>query len=283
MTGGRARAGAETANSPLNGPLNGRGASGRTAVLLLEPRGAIRSGLTRELRALRMEPIPIDLPLLEAGTPALMEGAGWMRPLLIADGEGARRAVRSLRRAGHLNPVLVYQDFRRSERATELLEAGADCVLTLPLRGAELGARIHALLRRAHGHAAPEVRSGPLSVPLDHRPPTVNGAQIPLTEAEGALLRLLALNLDRPVSRDRLYELLYEASETKPFVRILDRFVCNIRRRIGELWPEGAERLRTLPGYGYALVSADPDADERSVLHFQAEPCDMRKTEQVKP
>ncbi len=256
------------------GPAPGSRGGGRASVLLLEPRPAIRSGLVRELRGLRMDPLSLDLALLGPGGAALTEGSGGMRPVLIADGEGVARAIRAVRRAGHRNPILVYQDFRRSERAVELLQSGADCVLTLPLRGAELEARISALHRRSFGHAAGEVRSGPLSVPLDRAPARIGGAPLQMPEAEGALLRLLALNLDRPVSRDRLYEHLYESSEAKPFSRILDRYICNIRRRIGEVWPEGTGRIRTLPGYGYVLIS---DADERTGLHVQAEPCDMRK------
>lgn len=257
-------------------PVSGPNGGGRGSVLLVEPRPSIRSGLVRELRGLRLDPVLIDLSLLESGGGALTEGAGGMRPLLVADGDGVGRGVRAVRRAGHRNPVIVYQDFRRSERAVELLRAGADCVLTLPLRAAELEARIGALHRRAFGHAAGEVRSGPLIVPLDRSPPRVGETLVPMPEVEGALLRLLALNLDRPVSRDRLYEHLYEASDTKPFGRILDRYVCNIRKRIARVWPTGADRIRTVPGYGYLLIS---DRAEPTGLHVQEETCDMRKKE----
>lgn len=253
------------------------GAAGRSCVILIEPRPMIRAGLSRELRGLRMEPITISAELLGAGLHALAEGAGWTRPLLIADGDGVRSGVRALRRAGHRNPVLVYQDFRRSERATDLLDAGADCVLTLPLRGVELEARILAIQRRAHGHADAEVRSGHLTVPLDRRPASVDGEPIRLTDTEGALLRHLALNLDRPVSRDHLYEFLYEATESKPFVRILDRFICNIRQGIAELWPDGGRTLRTLPGYGYMFVSTDTVEPRSELLQSRAKACDMRK------
>lgn len=260
----------------LPGPAPALRGGGRASILLLEPRPAIRSGLVRELRGLRLDPIQADLALLLSGGAVLSEGAAGMRPVLIADGEGVSRGLRAIRRAGHHNPILVYQDFRRSERAVELLRAGADGVLTMPLRGVELEARISALHRRAFGHAAGEVRSGPLNVPLDRAPARIDGAPLPMPEAEAALLRLLALNLDRPVSRERLYEHLYEASEAKPYSRILDRYVCNLRRRIAEVWPAGADRIRTLPGYGYALVS---DRGEQTGLHPEAEPCDMRKKE----
>lgn len=235
-----------------------RGMCGWSSVLLIDQRPLIRAGLTRELRGLRMEPILIAPDLSGAGLAPLSEGAGRSRPVLIADGEGARRTIGLIRRSGHHNPIIAYQDFRRSERAVELLEAGADQVLTLPLRGVELEARITAIQRRTHGTAQAEVTTGPLVIPLDRRPPMINGSTLTLPDAEAALLRHLALNLGRPVSRDRLYELLYETSETKPYLRILDRYVCNIRRRISEVWPEGAARIRTVSGYGYALLSGPP-------------------------
>lgn len=231
------------------------GTCGWSSVLLMEHRPRIRAGLARELRGWRMEPILIGPDLSGPGLLPLSEGAGRSRPVLVADTGGAPRAIELIRRPGHRNPIIAYQDFKRSDRAVQLLEAGADQVLTLPLRGAELQARITTILRRAHGTAEAQTVTGPLVVPFDRRPPTLFGVPLRLPEAEAALLRHLAMNLDRPVSRDRLYELLYESSEIKPYLRILDRYVCNLRRRISERWPDGASRIRTLTGYGYALLS----------------------------
>jgi len=211
-----------------------------------------------------MEPILMSHDLSGAGLSPLSEGAGRKRPVLIADADRARRTIALMRRAGHQNPILVYQDFRRSDRAIELLEAGADHVMTLPLRGAELEARIAAIQRRSHGNAQGQVATGRLLIPLSRRPPMIGAETLSLPDAEAALLRHLALNLGSPVSRDRLYELLYETSETKPYLRILDRYVCNIRRRIAEHWPEGATRIRTLSGYGYSLLG-DGDAKNSGV------------------
>jgi len=205
-----------------------------------------------------MEPILTDQDLLEAEASEVGGASGLMRPLLLPDGETIPRLLGALRRAGRVGPIIVYQDFRRSGRVCELLEAGADYVMTLPLKGPEVEARLLALLRRAHGQLAPEVRAGELRVPLDRTPPRVGGESLSLPEAEAILLRLLALNIDRPVSRDHLYEALYDSGDHKPFPPIIDRYICNLRRRIGSVSSEAAERILTVPGYGYRLLSAPP-------------------------
>jgi DNA-binding response OmpR family regulator len=238
--------------------LSGRMLTGRACVYLCEPRSGLREGLMRELRSQRFEPVLVDPEALEAEAAKGGDGVGWMRPLLLPDGDGTRRLLIALRRAGLANPILVYQDFRRSARACELLEAGADYVMTLPLKGPEVEARILALLRRAHRHLGPEVHIGDLRVPLDRAPPRIGSEPLRLPDAEATLLRLLALNLGRPVSRDLLYEALYEAGDHKPFPPIIDRYICNLRHRIRALWPEGADRIATVPGYGYLLSPVAP-------------------------
>lgn len=235
--------------------LTGRQLTGRATVYLCETRAGLREGLTRELRAQRFEPVLIEQEALETEA---VKGSGWMRPFLIPDGDTTHRLLVAIRRAGLVNPIIVYQDFRRSGRACELLEAGADYVMTLPLKGPEVEARILALLRRAHRHLGPEVHIGDLRVPLDRAPPRIGSEPLRLPDAEATLLRLLALNLGRPVSRDLLYEALYEAGDHKPFPPIIDRYICNLRHRIRALWPEGADRIATVPGYGYLLSPVAP-------------------------
>jgi two-component system, cell cycle response regulator CtrA len=254
--------GKEQPQLPVHNPYRPRsperGQGGRAGAFLFESRPGLRVALIREFRGARFEPVLIAPDFFEGGMRPLSEGAGWVRPVLIGEAEGARRAIIALRRSGHQNPVLVYQEKECPERAADLIRAGADSVLTLPLTAAELGARITALQRRLAGHAAPEARFGPLTVPFGPQKITVGKDPLPMPEAEATVLRLLALNLNRPVSRDQLYEHLYEASEMKPFMRILDRYVCNLRRRIGAVWPDGAGLIRTMSGYGYMLSCAVP-------------------------
>jgi DNA-binding response OmpR family regulator len=239
------------------------GMAGWSTALLIEPRLSIRAGLIRELRRMRMDPVPLEPDLSGSGLAPLSEGAGPDRPVLVADQEGARRMIAMIRRSGHDNPIIAYQDFRRSDRIIALLDSGADQVISLPLRGVELEARIMAIRRRAYGTAQAQITTGPLTIPLDRRPPMIGDKTLKIPEAEAALLRHLALNLGKPVSRDQLYDRLYEASDTKPFPRILDRYVCNIRRRIAERWPEGPDRIRTVSGYGYALLAGPLLTGER--------------------
>lgn len=225
------------------------------AILILESRPAVIRKIRRELHAYHIRPTPIQADLSLSGSVIPSRGSGLLHPILVADGAGLCREIRSLRRAGCQNPILVYQDLRESERAMALIEAGADCVLELPLDGDEVAARIAQIQRRSRGIAGPEVAAGRMTIPLDWRPARIENERISLTWVENMLLRQLALNLDEPVSRDELYDLLYEGTEARPFGRIIDRHVCNIRKKIARSWPEGASHIRTLPGYGYSLGS----------------------------
>lgn len=233
----------------------GRQATGLSCVYICETRPALREGLTRELGAQRLFPVMMDPETAGPFTKVAEEGVGWMRPFLIPDEERTLRLISGIRRVAPANPIIVYQDFRRSGRVCELLNAGADFVMTLPLRGAEVEARIVTLLRRAYGHSGGRVRIGPLSIPLDRSTPMVGTEPFSLPEAELSLLRMLALNLDRPVSRELLYETLYESGDHKPFPSIIDRYICNLRRRLGLAAPDIADQITTVPGYGYALRS----------------------------
>jgi two-component system, cell cycle response regulator CtrA len=233
----------------------GRQATGLSCVYICETRPALREGLIRELRARRLSPVMMDPETTGPLTKMAEEGVGWMRPFLIPDEGRTPQLISSIRRVAPANPIIVYQDFRRSGRACDLLDAGADFILTLPLRGAEVEARLFTLLRRAYGHSGGRVRIGPLTIPLDRSSPMLGAEPLPLPEAEMSLLRMLALNLDRPVSRELLYETLYESGDQKPFPSIIDRYICNLRRRVSLAAPEIADQITTVPGYGYALRS----------------------------
>jgi two-component system phosphate regulon response regulator OmpR len=140
------------------------------------------------------------------------------------------------------------------------LEMGADDYLPKPFNPRELLARIQALIRRqrmlgAHvGASANEevLRFGAFALHVAERRLERDGAEVPLTTAEFALLQALALHPNRPLGRDRLIELArgrdHEATE-----RSIDVQVMRLRRLI-ETDPAQPRHIQTVWGVGYVFV-----------------------------
>ena len=187
-------------------------------------------------------------------------------------GEDGLAICRRLRAQGETIPILMLT--ARGDPVDRIvgLEMGADDYLPKPFNPRELVARIQALVRRqrmlgAHlgGPVAPadaESRFGGFSLRLDQRRLLKDGQDVPLTTAEFALLRALALHPHRPLGRERLIELAY-GPEHQATDRSIDVQVMRLRKLI-EADQANPRHIRTVWGVGYvfipegAAVSAPP-------------------------
>ncbi|MGK7297231.1 MAG: response regulator transcription factor, partial [Candidatus Wenzhouxiangella sp. M2_3B_020] len=115
---------------------------------------------------------PLDLAIVDLGLP----------------GRSGLEVVKELRRAGKKYPVLILTARDHWQDKVEALDSGADDYLTKPFRTEELIARVHALLRRAGGHASSELTFGPLRVNLTSRKVDLAGKPVDLTQFEYKLL-----------------------------------------------------------------------------------------------
>ena len=89
--------------------------------------------------------------------------------LQLSDGP-AYRVVRSMRAASLKVPVLILSDGASSlDAKVEVLDQGADDVLTTPCDMRELLARVRAVVRRSQGHAKSALTLGPVELWLDKR------------------------------------------------------------------------------------------------------------------
>jgi two-component system phosphate regulon response regulator OmpR len=182
-------------------------------------------------------------------------------------GEDGLSACRRLRVHGETIPILMLTARGDPVDRVVGLEMGADDYLAKPFNPRELAARIRALVRRQRllgAHHGPvtdeggEVRFGPFVLRLDQRRLLRGQKEVPLSTAEFALLRALALQPRRPLGRDRLLQLAYgprhEATE-----RSIDVQVMRLRKLV-EADPSNPRHIRTVWGVGYEFV---PDADAR--------------------
>lgn len=139
------------------------------------------------------------------------------------------------------------------------LEVGADDYVAKPFNPRELLARVKAVLRRGIPAAktAPVIRFGPFSLNLDAHTLQRDGIPVDITTAEFTLLRILAQNPGRVLTRDQLVGLA-QSEERMPFDRSIDVRVARLRRKI-EDDANNPRYIRTVWGTGYLFV---PDGTE---------------------
>ena len=165
------------------------------------------------------------------------------------DGLSLTRWLRARAGAAGATPVLILTARDLPDDRIAGLRLGADDYLAKPFEPEELVLRIAAILRRAVVPVGSKVVGLGL-YSFDVTRCELNGANGPirLTEAEGRLLRQLALAAPMPVERQALIGEGADASG-----RAVDIQVTRLRRKI-EPDPANPRYLRTVRGVGYALT-----------------------------
>ncbi|ACZ42997.1 two component transcriptional regulator, winged helix family [Thermobaculum terrenum ATCC BAA-798] len=172
--------------------------------------------------------------------------------LRLPDGRG-EELIRQVRLTSTV-PIIVLSAYGEEGQKVAALEMGADDYLTKPFGVKELLARIRVALRRAAGKASgePEVRVGELTLDLANRRVTVDGQQVQLTPTEYALLKVLAVHLNKVLTDSQLLnEVWGQAYGSEP--HYLHVYVSRLRRKLGP----AAKYLVTEPGVGYRLLSPE--------------------------
>ncbi|MDZ7791644.1 MAG: response regulator transcription factor [Xanthomonadales bacterium] len=175
---------------------------------------------------------PIDLAIIDLGLP----------------GESGMEIVRQVRERELKYPILILTARSDWQDKVEALEIGADDYVTKPFRIEELMARVNALLRRSAGHAAPEVRTGPLTVNLSSQQVQLHEAPMELTTFEYKVLEYFMLHPGQVVSKMELNEHLYD-EDADPDSNVIEVIIGRLRRKLD---PEGDwQPIETLRGRGY--------------------------------
>lgn len=138
-----------------------------------------------------------------------------------------------------------------------LLEDGADDYLCKPCTPRELAVRTRALLRRAEAAVdkrAPDepIDTGPLKIWSDKRKAVWLGKELELTSTEFDLLKTLALNVGRTVSKHELSEKALGRPLAR-FDRSIDMHISSIRQKLGHR-NNGHSYIQTVHGKGYQLL-----------------------------
>lgn len=131
------------------------------------------------------------------------------------------------------------------------LDAGADDYVTKPFAFAELAARLRALRRRdAIGSARIEI--GDLRIDLTRHSITAGGRELRLSRTEFDVLRTLAENADRVLTRSELLDSIW-GSASYIDSNIVDQYVRYVRKKLEAV---GAKtRIVTSRGRGFQVVA----------------------------
>lgn len=159
--------------------------------------------------------------------------------------------LRRWRDGGISVPVLVLTARGSWHEKVLGIDGGADDYMAKPFQMEEVLARLRALIRRASGHAQPELRSG--AVTLDPRLArvTLDGVPVKLTSHEYRVLSYLMHHRGRTVPQSELIEHIY----TQDFDRdsnTVEVFVGRLRRKLG------ASVIETVRGLGYRVAGGEP-------------------------
>jgi len=219
-------------------------------VLIIEDDADLRATLASQLRAAGFvvdvagdgreglffaEEYPLDLAIVDLGLPEI--------PGL--------ELIRRLRASGRDFPIMVLTARADWQDKVQGLEAGADDYLTKPFHSGELMARVNALLRRAAGHASPEVHFGPFTMDLKAQRVIAEGREIELTTYEFKVLQYLLMHPDAVVSKTELAEHIYE-EDIERDSNVIEVFIGRLRRKLD---PETTlNPIETVRGRGYRLA-----------------------------
>jgi DNA-binding response OmpR family regulator len=169
---------------------------------------------------------------------------------------GGYEFLRTYRREGSA-PILLLTARQEESDKVLGLELGADDYVTKPFGMRELVARIHALLRRAEGHAAarPDVlRAADVVLDRSAYAVSVAGQPVSLTPSEFELLATLISTPGRVYSRAQLLERL-QGDDSECVERTIDAHVRNLRAKI-EPTAGSPRYIETVFGVGYRFRAA---------------------------
>lgn len=166
---------------------------------------------------------------------------------------------RQLRAQGMRQPIIMLTASDEEVDKVLGLELGADDYVVKPYSLREVVSRIRAMLRRAYGDLAvtngrEKLMFGDIVIDIDKLQVQRmnNGQTINLTPTEFRLLRYMAGNPDRPISRETLIEMVWGYGSDIGDDRTIDVHIRHLREKLEED-PTNPRHLITVRGFGYKL------------------------------
>ncbi len=233
------------------------GAMAARKILIVEDDEAIRRGLADALRFGGYEP-------LEAGTfqdamkSAVRSPCDLMLLDLVLPGGDGLTVLAEARMARPTLPVIIVTSRGQEEERVAGLKLGADDYVVKPYSVKEILARVEAVLRRS---AERPLELESISFPggaADFRRLELrfdDGQREELSERESELLRYLAQNAGRAISRDELLARVWRLPSNAVRTRTIDMHVARLREKLRDSL-EVPRVILTVRGKGYMLAAS---------------------------
>jgi DNA-binding response OmpR family regulator len=232
----------------------------RARILFVEDEASISDPFSRALTREGFEPIVARtakeaLALAERLPPDLV-----LLDLNLPDGDG-RDVARELRRHSDMPIVMLTARGTETDKIVGL-EIGADDYVVKPFSGAEVIARIRAVLRRSN-RSSPDADAPPsapaeigsLRVDFGSRQVTLDGSPVELSRKEFDLLSELVRFAGRVVSREDLMARVWDENWFGS-TKTLDTHIGWLRRKLGD--DTAATRyIHTVRGVGFRFSSPE--------------------------
>lgn len=158
-----------------------------------------------------------------------------------------------LRREGMETPILFLSARGTVRARVEGLDAGGDDYLAKPFALRELLARVRALGRRGPALHPRQLQLGALRLDFNARRATAHGRELPVTNREWEVLRVLADASGQVVPFDSLLDRVWGESSDGARAS-LEVIMSRLRKKLDAA--AGVPVVRTLRGCGYALDAA---------------------------
>ena len=180
---------------------------------------------------------------------------------LILPGADGLDILRVIRRERPTLPVIILTARGAEDDRVQGLRLGADDYVVKPFSVKELLARIQAVLRRSPERPDDLARVDLPGGEADLARREVrfdDGTRADLSEREAALLKYLAANRGRAISRDEILTRVWRLDPTGIDTRTVDMAVARLRSRLRDD-PARPRVLLTVRGKGYMLATVEDD------------------------
>jgi DNA-binding response OmpR family regulator len=223
-------------------------------ILVVEDDSAIRQGIVDALKF-----AGYDVLQAANGNDGMAQGLRATIDLLVLDlilpGRSGFDILKAVRTARPTLPVIILTARGDEGDRVQGLRLGADDYVVKPFSVRELLARVEAVLRRS-----PERPNNVNNVQLPHGVADLaraevrfsNGKRVELSEREVQLLRYLATNPGRAISRDEILLRVWRLDPKRMATRAIDVHVANLREKLRDD-AENPKVLLTVRGKGYMI------------------------------
>jgi two-component system OmpR family response regulator len=215
-------------------------------ILIVEDNDRLRKSL---LEYLRDEGFAADAA--EDGEEGLYKAMNWEYDAIVLDVMMPKldgfEVLKRLRTSGKKCPVIMLTARDQIWDKLRGLNGGADDYLAKPFEMDELVARLRSAIRRTAASPNPYLEIGPIKLNTATRTAYVGNVMVVLTAREYALMEILAMHRDEVVTREFLYERLFDERD-ESVSNMLDVYIYKLRQKFGK------DHIQTRRGMGYQLT-----------------------------